>query len=154
LREIQIAAELHHPNILPLFDSGQANDVLFYVMPYVAGDTLRGRLRKEKQLPIPDVLRLTDEIASALDYAHGRGIIHRDIKPENVLLADGRAIVADFGVARAVDVAGGEELTSSGLVIGTPEYMSPEQASSGSNVDARSDVYSLGCLVYEMLAGE
>jgi tetratricopeptide (TPR) repeat protein len=154
LREIQFASQLQHPNILPLYHSGKAEDLLYYVMPYVAGETLRQRLDREGQLAIPELLRFATEVADALSYAHGHGIIHRDIKPANILLSEGHALVADFGVARAVDAAAGDELTSSGLVIGTPQYMSPEQASSGARVDARSDIYALGCVVYEMLAGE
>jgi len=153
LREIETTANLRHPHILPLYDSGDADGFLFYVMPFVEGDTLRDRLTSEKQLPLPDVLRLAREIAEALGYAHERGVIHRDIKPENVLLERGHAVVADFGIARAVSKAGGEKLTQTGMAVGTPLYMSPEQAAGSDALDARSDLYSLGCLVYEMLAG-
>ena len=154
LREIRIAAGLSHPNILPLFDSGEADGLLYYVMPYVEGETLRERLTREGPLPIDEVVRLAGEIGGALARAHGAGIVHRDIKPANVLLESGHALVADFGVARAVDVAGGERLTRTGVAIGTPTYMSPEQAAGEAGEDARSDIYSLGCLIYEMLAGE
>jgi eukaryotic-like serine/threonine-protein kinase len=154
LREIHTAARLQHPHILPLFDSGEAAGQLWYAMPYVAGESLRDRLRREVQLPIEDALRITDQVAMALDCAHRHGVIHRDIKPENILLEDGQAVVADFGLARAVDAAGGERLTGTGLALGTPAYMSPEQASGERSLDGRSDVYSLGCVLYEMLAGE
>ncbi|HET6837499.1 MAG TPA: bifunctional serine/threonine-protein kinase/formylglycine-generating enzyme family protein, partial [Gemmatimonadales bacterium] len=153
LREIKLIARLSHPHILPLHDSGAADRLLFYVMPFVEGESLRDRLRREKQLPVELALRLTLEIADALHYAHGHGIIHRDIKPENILLQSGHAVVADFGIARAVDAAGGDKLTETGLALGTPTYMSPEQAS-GDQVDARSDLYSLACVLYEMLAGQ
>jgi eukaryotic-like serine/threonine-protein kinase len=154
LREIHTAARLQHPHILPLFDSGEAAGRLWYAMPFVAGESLRDRLRREVQLPIDDALRIAAEVALALDCAHRHGVIHRDIKPENILLEDGQAVVADFGLARAVDAAGGERLTGSGLALGTPVYMSPEQASGEGTLDRRSDVYSLGCVLYEMLAGE
>jgi tetratricopeptide (TPR) repeat protein len=154
LREIQIEAKLQHPHILPLHESGSAGDILFYVMPYVEGETLKDRLRREHQLPIDVALRITREVCDALSYAHGQGVVHRDIKPGNILLSANHAIVADFGIARAVSAAGGEPLTESGLAVGTPEYMSPEQASGDVSVDGRSDVYALGCVLYEMLAGE
>ena len=154
LREIEIAARLAHPHIVPLYDSGRADDSLYYVMPYVDGETLRGRLQREKQLPLDDALRITREVADALSYAHALGIVHRDIKPENVLFEAGHAVVSDFGIARAITAAGGERLTASGIVLGTPAYMSPEQATGRMEVDARSDVYALGCVLYEMLAGE
>jgi len=154
LAEIKTTAALQHPHILPLFDSGQADTFLFYVMPFVEGESLRDRLNREKQLPIPDAVRVTSEVASALDYAHRHGVIHRDIKPENVLLHDGQALVADFGIALAVSQAGGHRMTETGLSLGTPGYMSPEQATGDRTLDARSDVYSLGCLLYEMLVGE
>jgi hypothetical protein len=152
--EIRHASKLQHPGILPIHESGSAADLLFYTMPYVPGGTLRDRISHERQLPISDVVRLTREIADAVAYANAQGIVHRDIKPENVLLSDGHAMIADFGIARAINEAGGERLTSSGLLVGTPEYMSPEQSSKDGVVDARSDVYSLACVVYEMLAGE
>lgn len=153
LREIETTANLRHPHILPLFDSGEAAGCLFYVMPYVEGETLRDRLDREQQLPVGDALQIAREVAEALNYAHSRGVVHRDIKPENVLLESGHAVVADFGIARAVDAASGTQLTETGLAIGTPAYMSPEQAVA-EKVDARSDLYSLGAVLYEMLAGE
>ena len=159
LREIEIAARLSHPHILPLFDSGAAGDLLFYVMPFVPGESLRSRLLRQRQLPTDDALRLTREIASALGFAHQQGIVHRDIKPENILLADGIALVADFGIARALrsSRANGDgatnTLTVTGLALGTPTYMSPEQFTAD-EVDGRSDLYSLGCVLFEMLAGE
>jgi len=154
LAEIKTTAALQHPHILPLFDSGSANGLLFYVMPLIEGETLRGRLSREKQLPVADAIRLTKEVASALDYAHRRGIIHRDIKPENILLHEGQALVADFGIALAVQSAGGSRITQTGLSLGTPQYMSPEQAMGEREITARSDVYSLGAVAYEMLVGE
>ncbi len=154
LSEIHVTAALQHPHILPLFDSGQADGQLYYVMPFVDGESLRGRLHRERQLPIDEAVRLTREVASALDYAHRKGVIHRDIKPENILVHDGQAVVADFGIAIAVTNAGGGRLTQTGLSLGTPQYMSPEQATGERDIDARSDVYSLGAVTYEMLTGE
>jgi serine/threonine protein kinase len=154
LREIQIEAGLHHPHIVPLHDSGTVGGMLYYTMPFVAGESLRERLTREQQLPIPDVLAITGEVAEALTYAHAQGVIHRDIKPENILLADGHAWVADFGIARVMSLAGVQQITSAGMAIGTPHYMSPEQSSQTGVIDGRSDVYSLGCVVYEMLTGE
>jgi serine/threonine protein kinase/tetratricopeptide (TPR) repeat protein len=158
LREITLSAGLQHPHILPLYDSGSeavgSNTVLYYVMPYVEGETLRDRLLSEGQLPVDVAVGIAREVLDALGAAHARGVIHRDIKPENILLSGGHALVADFGIARAVGVAGGERLTDIGLAIGTPSYMSPEQASAEREVDARSDLYSLGCVLYEMLTGE
>jgi len=154
LAEIRTTAALQHPHILPLFDSGQADTFLFYVMPLIEGESLRDRLNREHQLPVEDAVRLAKEIGSALDYAHRHGVIHRDIKPENILLHDGAAQVADFGIALAVSHAGGHRMTETGLSLGTPGYMSPEQATGERGLDARSDVYSVGCLLYEMLAGE
>jgi non-specific serine/threonine protein kinase len=159
LREIEIAARLSHPHILPLFDSGAAADLLYYVMPFVSGESLRAKLARERQLSIDDALRLTREIASALGFAHQQGIVHRDIKPENILLADGIALVADFGVARAIRSSrtngdgGASTLTVAGLALGTPAYMSPEQFTAD-DVDGRSDLYALGCVLFEMLAGQ
>jgi serine/threonine-protein kinase len=154
LQEIKIAASLHHPHILPLYDSGSADGFLFYVMPFVEGESLRDRLAREKQLAIDDALQVAREVADALSYAHSHGVIHRDIKPENILLESGHAVVADFGIARAVDAAGGERLTETGIAIGTPAYMSPEQAGGEKELDGRSDLYSLGCVLHEMLAGQ
>jgi serine/threonine-protein kinase len=154
LGEIATVARLTHPHILPLFDSGVADGLLYYVMPYVEGESLRDRLTREKQLPLEDALRIAREVADALSYAHGRGLIHRDIKPENILLQEGHAVVADFGIARAVAAVGGEQLTATGIAVGTPAYMSPEQAAGGRDLDGRSDLYSLGCVLYEMLAGQ
>jgi eukaryotic-like serine/threonine-protein kinase len=152
--EIRVAAGLTHPHILPLHDSGEADGLLFYVMPYVRGESLRQKLSREKQLSIDEAIAITRQIASALDHAHARGLIHRDIKPENVLLHEGEAMVADFGIALAAGAAPGERLTATGLLVGTPAYMSPEQAAGERTLDPRSDVYSLGCVLYEMLAGE
>jgi len=154
LREITTTANLRHPHILPLYDSGETDEFLFYVMPFVEGESLRDRLDREKQLPLADAMEIAREVADALSYAHSRGVIHRDIKPENVLLESGHAVVADFGIARAVDAAGGGRLTETGMTIGTPSYMSPEQASGEEDLDGRADLYSLGCVLYEMLAGE
>jgi len=154
LREIEIAGRLTHPHILPLHDSGEAAGFLYYVMPYLEGESLRDRLSREKQLPVEDALRIVLEIAGALGYAHSLGVVHRDIKPENVLFEAGHAVIADFGIARAISEAVGENLTETGLAVGTPMYMSPEQASGERTVDGRSDIYSLGCVFYEMLVGE
>ncbi len=153
LREIRISAQLSHPNILTLIDSGEADGLMYYVTPYIGGESLRSRLNREKQLSVDEALRITREVADALGYAHSLGIIHRDIKPENILFEAGHAVVADFGLARAISEAGGDKLTETGLAVGTPEYMSPEQGSGTGQVDARTDVYSLGCALYEMLAG-
>ncbi|UCF21016.1 MAG: protein kinase [Gemmatimonadota bacterium] len=154
LREIEIAAALTHPNILPVYDSGKAGGFLFYVMPYIDGESLRDRLGRQPQLPVAEAVRITCEVADALNSAHRHGVIHRDVKPANILLEEGHAIVADFGIARAVSAAGGQQLTETGLALGTPEYMSPEQAFGEAEVDARTDLYSLGCVLYEMLAGQ
>ena len=154
LKEIDVTANLNHPHVLPLYDSGEAGTFLYYVMPYVDGGSLRDKLALETQLPVGDAVRLTTEVASALQYAHDRNVIHRDIKPENILLHGGHAMVADFGIALAVQKAGGDRLTETGLSLGTPHYMSPEQATADRGLDARSDVYSLGSVLYEMLVGE
>jgi tetratricopeptide (TPR) repeat protein len=154
LREIQVAAKLQHANIVPVHDSGEADNTLYYVMPYVEGESLGARLRREGQLPIDDALEIARDVASALSYAHDRNIVHRDIKPENILLSGGRALVADFGIARAFGVGADARLTETGLAIGTPAYMSPEQATGSGELDARTDIYALGCVLYEMLAGE
>lgn len=154
LSEIKVTANLQHPNLLPLFDSGAADGLLFYVMPFVEGETLRARLDREKHLPIDEAVRLTIAVAGALDYAHRHGVIHRDLKPENILLHDGQPVVADFGIALAVSNAGGARVTQTGLSLGTPHYMSPEQAAGDRAIDARSDIYSLAAVAYEMIAGE
>jgi serine/threonine protein kinase/Flp pilus assembly protein TadD len=154
LREIRLAARLNHPHILPLFDSGDADGMLYYVMPYVEGESLRERLDREQQLPIEEAVHHGRAIASALDYAHRQNIVHRDIKPENVMLYEGEAMVMDFGIAKAVSAAGSETLTQTGMMIGTPAYVSPEQAAGETNLDGKSDQYSLACVVYEMITGE
>src|SRR3954471_17660964 len=161
LQEIRVTANLQHPHILSLIDSGVLGEDAaelrgrpYYVMPYVEGKSLRQRLDGERQLPVPDAVRMATEVASALDYAHRHNIIHRDIKPENILLHDGSAIVADFGIALAVTQAGGARMTQTGLSLGTPSYMSPEQAMGERTITARSDIYSLGAVAYEMLCGE
>jgi formylglycine-generating enzyme required for sulfatase activity len=154
LREIKLTARLNHPHILPLLDSGETNGLLYYVMPFVEGESLRDRLQRETRLDVADALNITRAAASALDYAHRNGIVHRDIKPENILLHEGEAMVADFGIAVALRAAGGERLTGTGIAIGTPAYMSPEQGRGEHAIDARSDLYSLACVVYEMLAGQ
>jgi TolB-like protein/tRNA A-37 threonylcarbamoyl transferase component Bud32 len=152
-REIELATKMSHPHILPIYDSGEADGELYYVMPYIAGESLRARLNRERQLPLDEALRIAAEVASALDHSHRHGIIHRDIKPENILLEDGQALVADFGIARAVSAVGEGKLTSTGVSLGTPAYMSPEQGMADPNLDGRTDIYSLGCVLYEMLAG-
>ena len=154
LAEIKVTANLQHPNLLPLFDSGEAGGLLFYVMPYVEGESLRARLDREKQLPVEEAVRIAVAVASALDYAHRHGVIHRDLKPENVLLHEGQPLIADFGIALAVSNAGGARVTQTGLSLGTPQYMSPEQAAGDRVIDGRSDIYSLGAMLYEMLTGE
>ena len=153
LREIRVTAKLSHPHILPLYDSGEADGLLYYVMPFVEGESLGSKLEREKQLSIKETVQITREVAEALAHAHSYGLVHRDIKPDNIMMSGGHAIVADFGIATAVSEAGGEKLTQTGMAIGTPAYMSPEQAL-GEPVDARSDVYSLGCMLYEMLIGQ
>jgi len=154
LREINIAAQLTHPHILPLHDSGEAAGLLYYVMPFVVGESLRDRLTREKQLPLDDALRITCQVASALDYAHRHNVLHRDIKPENILLEDGHAVLSDFGIARAIGSASEGQLTTTGMTLGTPAYMSPEQSAGEQALDGRSDLYSLASVLHEMLAGE
>jgi serine/threonine-protein kinase len=153
LSEVHVTAGLQHPHLLPLFDSGHAGGFLFYVMPYVDGETLRARLERDGQMPIDDAVRIAIDVATALDHAHRHGVLHRDIKPENILLQDDSALVTDFGIALAITSAAGRRLTGSGIRIGTPQYMSPEQATGSSDLDARTDIYALGCVLYEMLAG-
>jgi eukaryotic-like serine/threonine-protein kinase len=154
LREIKVVARLQHPHILPVHDSGEAAGQLWYTMPFVDGESLRARLLRDRQLPLEDALQITREVADALGYAHSQGVVHRDIKPDNILLSRGHALVADFGVARALLAAGGDQLTATGMSVGTPAYMSPEQSLADPSLDGRSDLYGLGCVLYEMLAGE
>ena len=154
VREIEIAAQLTHPHILMLIDSGEADGHLFYVMPFVDGESLQDRLKREGTLPLHEAVRLMDQVASALSHAHAHDVIHRDVKPANILLAGDQAIVADFGIARAVQAAGGPKLTGTGMALGTPAYMSPEQAFDQKAVDGRTDVYSMGCMLFEMLTGK
>src|SRR5947208_6171320 len=154
LREIEIAARLNHPHILALIDSGESDGFLYYVMPYVEGESLREHLEREGQLPLEEALRIAREVASALSHAHSHDVVHRDIKPENILISGGEAVVADFGIGRAITAAARDTLTGTGIAIGTPGYMSPEQATGGARLDGRSDIYSLACVLYEMLAGD
>ncbi len=154
LQEIRVTAKLSHPHVLALYDSGEASGILYYVMPFVVGESLRDLLTRERQLPIDDAIRIAREVAEALAHAHGHGLVHRDIKPENILLSEGHAIVADFGISRAVSEAGGARLTQTGMAIGTPAYMSPEQSAGDSSLDGRSDIYSLACVLYEMVVGQ
>jgi serine/threonine-protein kinase len=153
-REIRLLAHLSHPNIVPIISAGDRDGLLYYVMPYVAGETLRHRLERDSPLPIEDAVSISVDIGEALDYAHRQGIVHRDVKPENILLVDNRAIISDFGIARAITRAVGEEaLTGTGMIVGTPGYMSPEQAAGEREIDGRADQYALGCMLYEMLTG-
>src|SRR5438094_150984 len=154
LREINLAARLTHPHILPLHHSGEAAGLLYYVMPCVEGESLRDRRARERQLPLEDAVQIGREVADALSYAHAQGVVHRAIKPENILLESGHAVVSDFGIARAINAAAGDKLTETGLAVGTPLYMSPEQGVGSTELDGRSDIYSLGCMLYEMLAGQ
>ena len=154
LREIEFVSSMDHPGIVPLLQSGNAGGVLYYIMPYVEGESLHDRLQREKRLPLNDALQITHDIAAALGYAHGRGVLHRDVKPENILLAEGRALVADFGLARAIGAADRRKLTETGVMLGTIFYMSPEQLRADRDLDQRADIYSLGCIAYEMLTGE
>ncbi len=153
LREIAVVGSMAHPLIVPLTDSGNAGGVLYYIMPYVEGESLHQRLQREGRLSLDDALRITHDVADALGYAHGRGVLHRDVKPENILLAGGRALVADFGLARAIGAADYQKLTETGIIVGTIYYMSPEQLREDRDLDQRTDVYSLGCILYEMLTG-
>src|SRR5437899_6388736 len=152
-RRINFTARLNLRHILPLLDSGEAAGFLYYVMPYVEGESLRDRLVREPQLPVEEALLIAREVADALEYAHQHGVVHRDIKPENILISAGHAVVADFGIARAIQAAGAPTVTQTGILLGTPAYMSPEQAAGDSELDGRSDIYSLGCVLYEMWAG-
>jgi eukaryotic-like serine/threonine-protein kinase len=153
LREMGIAASLHHPLIVPLSESGNASGIPYYIMPYVEGESLDARLQRERQLPLEEALQITHDVAAALGYAHSRRVLHRDVKPENILLAGGRALVADFGLARAIGAADYRRLTETGVIVGTVFYMSPEQLREDRDLDQRADIYSLGCILYEMLAG-
>jgi serine/threonine protein kinase len=153
LREIKLTAKLRHPHILPLFDSGESDGQLWYTMPHIEGESLRQRLGRERRLPLDEALRISGDILSALEYAHQHGVVHRDIKPENILLEGSEAILADFGIAHAI-TAGSERLTRTGVAVGTMMYMSPEQATGQSEVDRRTDIYSMGCVLYEMVVGE
>jgi eukaryotic-like serine/threonine-protein kinase len=154
LTEIKVTATLQHPNLLTLFDSGEANGLLYYVMPMLDGETLRARIKREHQLPVDDAVRIAIGVANALAYAHARDVIHRDLKPENIILQHGQPIVVDFGIALAMRNAGGTRMTQTGMSIGTPQYMSPEQAAGEKHIDARADIYALGAVLFEMLAGE
>ena len=154
LAEIQVTANLQHPHILPLFDSGEADSFLFYVMPYVEGETLQDRIKREKQLPLDGAVGIASKVAGALQRAHEQGVIHRDIKPTNILIQDGEPVVSDFGIALALGAGGGDRLTETGLSLGTPYYMSPEQATGDQPVGSSTDTYALGSVLYEMLVGE
>jgi serine/threonine protein kinase len=152
-REMAVAGSLDHPLIVPLHDAGQAGDISYYIMPYVEGESLFARLERERRLGLDDALRITRDVASALGYAHSRGVLHRDVKPENILLAGGHALVADFGLARAIGAADYKKLTETGVVVGTVYYMSPEQLREDRDLDQRTDIYGLACILYEMLTG-
>src|SRR5262245_21212126 len=154
LAEIGTTASLQHPHILPLFDSGEVDDLLFYVMPYVEGGSLAQRLEREQQLPIDEAVRITTTVAQALDYAHRHGVVHRDIKPANILVHDGQPVIADFGIALALSTSRADRLTATGMSLGTPLYMSPEQAMGDRVVGPATDIYALGCVLYEMLVGD
>jgi serine/threonine-protein kinase len=154
LREIEVAAQLHHPHVLPLYDSGDADGFLYYVMPYERGQSLREKLAKEGELPISDAVRILRDVVDALAHAHKLGVVHRDIKPDNVMLSERHAVVTDFGVAKAVtEATGRHQLTTAGVALGTPAYMAPEQASADPNIDHRADIYAVGALAYELLTG-
>jgi eukaryotic-like serine/threonine-protein kinase len=153
LREIEIVSSMDHPGIVPLRQSGNVKGILYYIMPYVEGESLHARLQREKRLPLDDALRITHDVAAALGYAHSRGVLHRDVKPENILLAGGHALVADFGLARAIGAADYQKLTETGIIVGTIFYMSPEQLKEDRGLDQRADIYSLGCILFEMLTG-
>jgi len=153
VREMGIAASLEHPLIVPLYDSGTAGGVLYYIMPYIEGESLYERLQRERRLSLEDALQITHDVAAALGYAHSRGVLHRDVKPENILLAGGHALIADFGLARAIGAANYQKLTETGIIVGTLYYMSPEQLREDRDLDQRTDIYGLGCILYEMLAG-
>ena len=154
IREMAVTGSLEHPLIVPLIDSGRSDDVLYYVMPVVSGESLYERLQRERRLPVPAALGIARDVATALGYAHERGVLHRDVKPENILLARGRALIADFGLARAIGAADYAKLTATGVIVGTVFYMSPEQLREEHDLDQRTDIYSLGCMLYEMLSGE
>jgi serine/threonine-protein kinase len=154
LREIATVARLSHPHIVPLIDSGESGGLLYYISPYVTGGSLRDRLKRERRLSVAEAIRIVQDVGAALDYAHRNGFVHRDVKPENILFADGQALLADFGIARTASATDDARLTDWGFAIGTPQYMSPEQASGEANLEAASDIYSLGCVLFEMLAGE
>jgi serine/threonine-protein kinase len=154
LREIQIAASLSHPHIVPLYESGNAGDLLYYIMPFVEGESLYETLERKRRLSLEEALQITREVAQALGYAHSHGVLHRDVKPENILLAGGHALVADFGLAQVIGAADREKLTATGVTIGTVYYMSPEQLRADRNLDQRADIYGLACILYEMLSGE
>src|SRR5205809_7629769 len=153
IREVDLSSNLSHPHIVPIFSAGEVDGLFYYVMPYVEGESLRHRLLRDRKLPLETALHIARDVADALAFAHGQGIIHRDVKPENILLSGEHAVVADFGLALAITSAGGEKLSESGMSVGTPAYMSPEQAGATYQIDGRSDLYSLGCVLYEMLAG-